>query len=112
MDLNKKRENIEDKLISTLFHPHETVYERHAREQKSKQFLGEGVERLATVYVPGVFFYKSVKEMKQRNIITTKSSLLRKAGVYAVCLGFELFLDGVKVGMGYTLYELTKPLYQ
>lgn len=107
MSLNKNR-NIEDKLISALFHRNETVFERHAREQKSKEYLGEGFERLATVYIPGVLFYKFVKEVKQRKLLNDTSSLSRKVVVYSAGLGLELSFDLAKVGMGYALYELMK----
>ena len=100
-----------DKKISDLFHPHENVYERHARRKKeNEQFLGKGLERQATIYIPGVFCYKLIKDVQQH--ITSKTPASHKLAIYGVAVGCELFFDAVKVASAYGLYRWAKFLLE
>ena len=99
-----------DKKISDLFHPHENVYERHARRKENEQFFGKGLERMATIYIPGVIFYKFVQEIKQET--TPNTPFKHKVALYGVAVGCELFFDAVKVAGAYGLYRWAKFLLE
>ena len=99
-----KFKRMERDCLDDLVYGKEGVVERHARRREDDERFGDPH---LCAWVPGYFLYKAIKfDLRDPELTTTQRI------VYGTThLGCELFLDAVRVGGFYVLYQLNDYLF-